>query len=125
MIANITVGKQITAKQLIEERIIMTISKEMIMNIGITSETSRVTPACIYYYYSTHRPLSSMHLSGETVHHEHLWDRSPFVCAVRGRREHEEQIVVNTRAVYPGSGRDVRVKPYSCLGCIEFLGSGA
>ena len=24
--------------------------------------SSRPTPACIYYYYSTHRPLSSMHL---------------------------------------------------------------
>ena len=34
----------------------------MIMYIGITSDTSRPTPACIYYYYSTHRPLSSMHL---------------------------------------------------------------
>ena len=31
-------------------------------NIGIMSKTSRLTPACIYYYYSTHRPLSSMHL---------------------------------------------------------------
>ena len=30
--------------------------------IGITSKISRPTPACIYYYYSTHRPLSSMHL---------------------------------------------------------------
>ena len=37
-------------------------SHGMIMYIGITSETSRLTPACIYYYYSTHRPLSSMHL---------------------------------------------------------------
>ena len=32
------------------------------MYIGITSATSRPTPACIYYYYSTHRPLSSMDL---------------------------------------------------------------
>ena len=40
----------------------MMTSKAMIMNIGITSMSSRPTPACIYYYYSTHRPLSSMHL---------------------------------------------------------------
>src|SRR4051812_6894876 len=64
-------------------------------------------------------------LSGETVLHENLWDRSPFVCSVRGRREHEEQIVENTRAVYPGSGRGGRVKPYSCLVCIELESSGA
>src|SRR4051812_8913645 len=32
-----------------------------------------------------------------------------------GRREHGEQIEASTRAVYPGSGRDGRVKPYSCL----------
>src|SRR3989337_2264918 len=55
-------GRQITVGQLIEKQIIMTISKAMIMYIGITSKTSRPTPACIYYYYSTHRPLSSMHL---------------------------------------------------------------
>ena len=62
------------------------------------------------------RPLpGAPKMSGETVHHEHLWDRSPFVRAVRERREHKEQIVVSTRAVYPGSGRDGRVKPYSCL----------
>jgi hypothetical protein len=46
-----TVGKQITVEQLIEKRIVMTISKAMIINIGITSVTSRPTPACIYYYY--------------------------------------------------------------------------
>ena len=57
-----TVGKQITVEQLIETCKVMKISKAMIMNIGITSVTSRPTPACIYYYYSTHRPLSSMHL---------------------------------------------------------------
>ena len=57
-----TVGKQITVGQLIEQQIIMAASKAMIMYIGITSEKSRPTPACIYYYYSTHRPLSSMHL---------------------------------------------------------------
>ena len=33
-----------------------------IMYIGITSATSRSKQFCIYYYYSTHRPLSSMHL---------------------------------------------------------------
>src|SRR3954470_16597938 len=49
------------------------------------------------------------------VPREHLWDRSPFRCPVRGRREHGEQIEASTRAVYPGSGRDGRVKPYSCL----------
>ena len=59
---NNTVGEQITVEQLIEERIVMTISKAMIMNIGITSVSSRWTHACIYYYYSTHRPISSMHL---------------------------------------------------------------
>ena len=61
-IANITMGEQITAEQLIEKRIVMTISKAMIMNIGIMSMSSRPTPACIYYYYSTLQPLSSMHL---------------------------------------------------------------
>ena len=58
----VMVGEQITAEQLIEKRIIMMTSKAMIMNIGITSVSSRLTSACIYYYYSTHRPLSSMHL---------------------------------------------------------------
>ena len=33
-IANITVGEQITAEQLIEKCIVMMISKAMIMNIG-------------------------------------------------------------------------------------------
>ena len=50
------VGEQITVEQLTELSIVMR------MYIGITSETSRPTPACIYYYYSTHQPLSSMHL---------------------------------------------------------------
>ena len=59
---NNTVGEQITVEQLIEKRKVMTISKAMIMNIGITSVSSRLTRACMYYYYSTHRPLSSMHL---------------------------------------------------------------
>ena len=40
-IKNITVGEQITAEQLIEKRKVMTISKAMIMNIGITSVSSR------------------------------------------------------------------------------------
>ena len=56
MKANITVGEQITVEQLIEKRKVMTISKAMIMNIGIGSVSSRPTRACIYYYYSTHRP---------------------------------------------------------------------
>ena len=56
------VGKQITAEQLIEERKVMTISKAMFMNIGNTYVRSRLTPACIYYYYYTHQPLSNMHL---------------------------------------------------------------
>ena len=47
---SIMVGEQITVEQLIEKRIIMTIFKEMIMYIGIMSETSRPTPACTYYY---------------------------------------------------------------------------
>ena len=59
---SITVGEQITVEQLIEKCKVMTISKEMIMHIGITSMSSRPTLACIYYYYSTHRLLSSMHL---------------------------------------------------------------
>ena len=62
MKANNTVGEQITIEQLIEKRKVMTMSKAMIMNIGITSMTSGPTPAYIYYYYSTHRPLCSMHL---------------------------------------------------------------
>ena len=51
-----TVGEQITAEQLIEKCIIMKISKAMIMNIGITSVSSRPKQFCINYYYSTHRP---------------------------------------------------------------------
>src|SRR3954468_14196619 len=64
-------------------------------------------------------------MAGDTVLHEHLWDRSPFVCPVRGRRVHGEQIEASTRAVYPGSGRGGRVKPYSCLVCIGLESSGA
>ena len=45
----------------------MTISEAMIMYIGITSKISTPTPACIYYYYYTHRPLSSMHLISPVV----------------------------------------------------------
>ena len=37
---SITVGEQITVEQLIEKRKVMTISKAMIMNIGITSASS-------------------------------------------------------------------------------------
>ena len=58
---SITVGEQITVEQLIEKQIIMRLSRHD-HYIGITSATSRPTPACIYYYYSTHRPISSMHL---------------------------------------------------------------
>ena len=50
----ITVGEQITVEQLIEKRKAITISKAMIMNIGITSVSSRPKRFCIYYYYSTH-----------------------------------------------------------------------
>ena len=48
MKANNTVGEQISVEQLIEKRKVMTISKAMIMNIGITSVSSRLTPAYIY-----------------------------------------------------------------------------
>ena len=41
--ANNMVGEQITAEQLIEKRKVMMISKAMIMNIGITSVSSRPT----------------------------------------------------------------------------------
>ena len=72
------------------------------------------------------RPLpGAPKMSGESVHHEHLWDRSPLYVAVRERREHGEQIEERTRAVLPRFGPRGRVKPYSCLGCIEFLSSGA
>ena len=40
-IACIMVGEQITAEQLIEKRIVMKISKAMIMKIGIMSVSSR------------------------------------------------------------------------------------
>ena len=56
-----TVGAKTTVGQFIEKRIVMTIHGNG-LHIGITSVTSRPTPAYIYYYYSTHRPLSSMHL---------------------------------------------------------------
>jgi len=57
MKGNNTVGEQITVEQLIEKRKVMTIAKAMIMHIGITFVSSRSTAACIYCYYSTHRPL--------------------------------------------------------------------
>ena len=38
----ITVGEQITVEQLIEKRKVMMISKEMIMNIGITPVSSKL-----------------------------------------------------------------------------------
>src|SRR3954470_2378902 len=72
------------------------------------------------------RPLpGAPKMSGETVVHEHLWDRRPFVCPVRGRREHKEQIVASTRAVYSRWGRGGRVIPYSCLVVIQLESSGA
>ena len=52
---SIMVGEQITVEQLTELRIVMKYLG-MIMYIGITSATSRPTPAYIYYYCSTHRP---------------------------------------------------------------------
>ena len=57
-----SIRRVIIVGQLIEKQIIMMISKAMIIYIGITFETSGLTHACIYYYYSTHHPLSSMHL---------------------------------------------------------------
>ena len=69
--------------------------------------------------------LARQRCRGKLSSHEHLWDRSPFYVAVRERREHGEQIEERTRAVLPRFGPRGRVKPYSCLGCIEFLSSGA
>ena len=57
----ITVGEQIIVEQLIEKYIVMRISRHDHV-YRLTSKISRPTPACIYYSYSTHRPLSSMHL---------------------------------------------------------------
>ena len=59
---SITVGKQITIEQMIEKCIIMRISRYDHVYRHHVPGTSRPTPACIYYYYSTHRPLSNMHL---------------------------------------------------------------
>src|SRR3954466_5337498 len=68
-------------------------------------------------------------VSGETVLHEHLWDRSPFVCPVRGRRVHKEQIgATHTRKhteILPSFGPHGCVKPYCCLACIGLESSGA
>ena len=69
--------------------------------------------------------LARQRCRGKLSSHEHLWDRSPFYVAVRERREHGEQIEGHTRAVLPRFGPRGCVKLYSCLGCIEFLGSGA
>ena len=41
-IANIMVDEQITVDQLIEKCVVMTISKAMIMNIGLTFVSSRL-----------------------------------------------------------------------------------
>ena len=55
------VGEQITVEQLTELSIVMRISRyDHVYRHHV--RTSRPTPAYIYYYYSTHRPLSSMHL---------------------------------------------------------------
>ena len=61
-IENNMVDEKITAEQLIENYKVMTISRAMIMNIGIMSVISRPKRFCIHYYYPTHRLLSSMHL---------------------------------------------------------------
>ena len=42
---------------MIEKPKVMTVSKTMIMNIGIMSMSSRPKWFCIYYYYSIHRPV--------------------------------------------------------------------
>ena len=47
-------GKQMIVEQLIEKHKVMKMPKAMIVNTDIMSVTSRLTPACIYYYYSTH-----------------------------------------------------------------------
>ena len=56
-----TVGEQITVKQLIEKRIIMRLSR---YDHGYRHhvQDNRSKRFCIYYYYSTHRPLSNMHI---------------------------------------------------------------
>ena len=46
-----TVGEQITFEQMIEERKVITVSKAMIMNIGITSLSSKPKRFCLYYYH--------------------------------------------------------------------------
>ena len=51
---NIRWVNKLNIEQLIKKRVVMTISKAMIMNIGIMFMTSRLTLVYIYYYYSTH-----------------------------------------------------------------------
>ena len=56
-----TVGEQITVEQLTELSIVMRISRhDHVYRHHVC--TSRPKRFCIYNYYSTHRPLSSMHL---------------------------------------------------------------
>ena len=64
-IVNITVGEQITAEQLIEERIIMMISKAMIMNIRIT--TKKYTAVMIRVCHSRSRFLSCMYIHDDVM----------------------------------------------------------
>src|SRR3954470_6776802 len=92
----------------------------MIMYIGITPVTSRPIPACIYYYYSTHRPLSSM-CRGKSASTSTYRDRAPFRFG-GGRRSHEERIEARHTRGLPSFGPHGCVKPYCCfVDCIVFL----
>src|SRR3954470_17782914 len=92
----------------------------MIMYIGITPVTSRPIPACIYYYYSTHRPLSSM-CRGKSASTNTYGDRAPFWFG-GGRRSHEERIEARHTRGLPSFGPHGCVKPYCCfVDCIVFL----
>ena len=81
---------------MIEKRKVMTISKAMIMNIGITSVSSRLKRFCIYYYYSTHQPLSSMHLE-YSVHKE----RSTTLSKMTRCRGINSSNMMKTPSFYP------------------------
>ena len=67
----------------------MTISKAMIMNIGITSVSSRPIPACIYVGGNDTYGISGI----------------PSMVGGRGVVQ-RAGLVVSTRIVYPGSGRE-------------------
>ena len=56
-----TVGELINVEQLTELSIVMRISRYDHVYTHHVRD-NRPTPACIYYYYPTHQPLSSMHL---------------------------------------------------------------